>query len=89
MLSVDAIVIGAGIFGVSAAIALSESGRSCIILDSHREILSGASAKNQNRLHTGLHYPRDSETAMQSAQGVERFLSKYSSAINGSFTNYY
>jgi len=87
--SVDAIVIGAGIFGVSAAIALSESGRSCIILDSHKEILSGASAKNQNRLHTGLHYPRDSETAMQSSQGVERFLSKYSSAINGSFANYY
>lgn len=86
---VDVLIIGAGIFGVSAALALKGAGHNCILLDSQDEILKGASANNQNRLHTGLHYPRDRETAEQSLAGAERFLAKYSPAVNGTFLNYY
>jgi hypothetical protein len=41
------------------------------------------------RLHLGLHYPRDLETAIQSRRGYESFLNKFSDGVNLTFSNYY
>lgn len=83
------LVVGAGIFGVAVSLALNSASRECVLVDMEADILEGASANNQNRLHTGLHYPRDIETALQCSRGFQRFADEYGPAINGDFRNFY
>ena len=55
----DVAVIGCGIFGAEIAIRAKSLGLSVSVYEANNDILSGASANNQNRLHLGFHYPRD------------------------------
>lgn len=82
-------VIGGGIFGSQISIDLAEKGHKVSNYESQSSLLLGASRSNQNRLHKGLHYPRDLETAIQSRIGFEEFRVKYPEIINLSFPNYY
>ena len=82
-------VIGAGIFGCLAAVEASKAGHQVTLYERGHDILSGATPKSQNRLHLGLHYPRDLETARQSVDGFKTFTSAFSDAINTQFPNYY
>ncbi len=82
-------VIGCGVFGAEIASNISDIGMSVCVLEARDDILLGASANNQNRLHLGFHYPRDVETGRQSIRGFERFKNKYSDAIQGGFPNAY
>lgn len=41
------------------------------------EIFNGSSSKNQNRLHLGFHYPRNSVTRKQSREGFSKFIDFY------------
>lgn len=82
-------VIGAGIFGSEIALRLRKSGYEVKLFEKSNNILSGATENSQNRLHLGLHYPRDLQTATQSVRGYESFVERFSSCVDTSFENYY
>ena len=82
-------IIGAGIFGITAALKLKENNFSVDIFEASSDILQGASYNNQNRLHLGFHYPRDSETVKQCAQGYEDFYNQFNSCVKTNFSNAY
>lgn len=82
-------IIGGGIFGVVTAINLAKQGLRIDLYEQDSDILQRATANSQNRLHLGLHYPRDLETAIQSKSGFTKFKNKFPTAINSSFPNYY
>ncbi len=82
-------VIGAGIFGCITAIELSRKGYQVQIYEKASDIFSGATSNTQNRLHLGLHYPRDHETALQSRLGFQDFIDRYPSCVRMDFPNYY
>jgi hypothetical protein len=78
---VRAAVVGAGVFGVSAAVRLAEAGHEVTLFDQHPEILRGASGANQFRLHRGYHYPRDPDGASTFRDSFDRFRSWFGDAI--------
>lgn len=86
---IDCTVIGCGIFGAEIAMKAKSHGLRVKIIEKKSDILLGASANNQNRLHLGFHYPRDSETGRQCIRGFEAFKDKYSESIQGDFLNAY
>jgi hypothetical protein len=82
-------VIGGGIFGSVTSYFLQNIGNKVTLFEKSNQILSGASSKNQNRLHLGYHYPRDIETALQSVKGFNDFKEHFPSACEFDFPCYY
>lgn len=82
-------VIGAGLFGVEAAIRLSEYGADVVIYEQTDDILKGASYINQNRMHMGYHYPRSIETGIGAHVFTDMFCHKYPACIVRNFAHYY
>ena len=66
-------VIGGGIFGSEIALELAKNGFSVTLIEKNSNLLMGATSKSVLRLHLGLHYPRDLETAIQSKRGYLNF----------------
>jgi hypothetical protein len=66
-------VIGGGIFGSAAAVALGRAGHRVTLFEQMHDILQGASRTNHRRLHHGYHYPRSIETAIASQRSLEQF----------------
>lgn len=83
------LIIGAGIFGIHSAIELAKFGAEITLAEAGSEILAGTSGNSILRIHSGLHYPRDFETAIQSQNGYKPFLDYYSDSIRSDFNNYY
>ena len=86
---INVAVVGCGIFGAEIAIKAKSYGLSVEVYEAKSDILSGASANNQNRLHLGFHYPRDLETGKQSIRGFDAFKKKYAECIQNGFMNAY
>jgi glycine/D-amino acid oxidase-like deaminating enzyme len=82
-------IIGAGIFGLESAKQLAQHGFNVTLFEQNEQILNEATANSVLRLHLGLHYPRDHETAMQSIVGYGKFLEHYRDFVNLGFENYY
>jgi glycine/D-amino acid oxidase-like deaminating enzyme len=82
-------VIGGGVFGCEIASQLSQLEFTVSLFESSPNLLTGATANSQNRLHLGLHYPRDLETAIQSRIGFTKFKEKYPYCVRNNFPNYY
>lgn len=82
-------VVGGGIFGCTAAIYLARDGHSVTLYEQDSGLLYGASRVNQYRLHAGYHYPRSTETAIQSKAGLRSFTKEYQSAIITEDDHYY
>ncbi|OGZ96343.1 MAG: hypothetical protein A3I44_05980 [Candidatus Sungbacteria bacterium RIFCSPLOWO2_02_FULL_51_17] len=82
-------VVGAGIYGTTAAIALARSGFSVDLFERERDILQAASGINQYRLHRGYHYPRSAETGSSSRGAVPTFLREYGDAVSDKNKHYY
>jgi hypothetical protein len=82
-------VVGGGVFGSEIAIQLAKIGHSVKLFDKKSDILLEATANSQNRLHLGLHYPRDLETAIQSVVGYANFVDRFPTTIRNDFANYY
>lgn len=74
-------VIGAGFYGLSAAISALESEWDVVVFESRSSAMSAASEFNQARVHGGYHYPRSLITAMRSRKLYRKFLADYSSAV--------
>lgn len=82
-------IIGGGIFGVTAAIYLSNFAKKIIIFEKNKDILLGATKFNHNRHHYGYHYPRSYETAQQCLYAKDTFNQIYLKALDFDFKNYY
>ncbi|WDZ82435.1 NAD(P)/FAD-dependent oxidoreductase [Micromonospora cathayae] len=87
--SVDTLVLGAGIFGLWAAWRQLAQGRSVAVVDIERRPLVRASLINQARAHNGYHYPRSVYTALRSASYYTRFLRDFPTAVNRRFRSVY
>jgi hypothetical protein len=88
MYEVDNLVIGAGIFGCHAATVMASSGKT-LIIEELSDIMDGVTRWNHGRVHNGLHYLNDYETAKQANDNYQRFILDNSSAINNSFEHFY
>ena len=85
-----ALVVGAGVFGLSSALALTNYGFQVDVKEKSNDILTGASSINQYRLHKGYHYPRSKETAQECLDGIKSFKRKYGDCVvNGNITHLY
>ncbi len=82
-------VIGAGIFGCSAALALAKKGFKVTIFERYSHILSGASTNNHLRHHYGYHYPRSAKTAQESIDSRKSFEEEYGECVIAGFPAYY
>jgi glycine/D-amino acid oxidase-like deaminating enzyme len=78
-----AVVLGAGIQGVCAALVLARQGYRVTLVDRARRALDGASLRNEGKIHLGFVYANDPsmrtsylmlETALQFAGLVEGFV---------------
>lgn len=82
-------IVGAGIFGSTAAIKLAEAGFEVDLYEKEPDILQAASGINQYRLHRGYHYPRSKETALSSKKAEESFRNEYGEAVLDHNEHYY
>jgi hypothetical protein len=88
ILSAKIAVAGAGIYGTTAALRLSEQGHQVELFDP-LGVLRAASAINQYRVHAGYHYPRSAETIMEIAEGRREFAEAFGPAIVQNSRHYY
>jgi hypothetical protein len=82
-------IIGAGIFGVSAALELSGLRVAVTLYEKRADILSGSTARNFFRLHRGYHYPRDPSTAQQARDGYVSFSRIFAEALVPTTSHHY
>jgi len=74
-------IVGAGIFGICAALELTAIGVAVTLYEKRADILNGTTARNCFRLHRGYHYPRDLHTARQARDGYLSFSRVFREAI--------
>jgi glycine/D-amino acid oxidase-like deaminating enzyme len=86
---VDAVVVGAGVFGCALAIQLRKQGHSVLLVERENQPLERASFNNQARVHQGYHYPRSMLTAMRSRINFARFVDDYGDCVDQSRPAYY
>jgi hypothetical protein len=83
------LIIGAGIFGTSAATTLAGRNNHIDLVEAAGDIMQLASRVNHNRIHLGYHYLRSIQTAEQSIEGLLSFLFNYGKAVVHQLPNYY
>jgi hypothetical protein len=82
-------IVGAGIFGCTAAIRAARAGHEVHVYDKASHILTGATSHNQNRIHQGHHYPRSPETVVECQRGLLSFNQLYAAAVYGGNDRFY
>lgn len=85
----DKIIIGAGLYGLYAALYSAKKGEQICVLERDNESFSRATYINQARVHMGYHYPRSFSTAIKSANYFERFVKDYGFCIKDNFEKIY
>ena len=85
----DRIIIGAGLYGLYAALFCARMNQSVLVLEHDEVPFSRATYINQARVHQGYHYPRSISTAMKSAGYFERFNRDYDFCIHTKFEKIY
>ena len=85
----DRIIIGAGLYGLYAALFCARNGEKVLVLEADPGPFMRATYVNQARVHQGYHYPRSLSTAMKSAGYFERFSRDYGFCVNRSFDQIY
>jgi len=88
-MSHDIAVIGGGMFGVTAAISLSDAGFEVTLYEKSSDILTGTSGSNHWRLHRGYHYPQSEATAKETLETEPQFRSRYEEAVITDENHYY
>ena len=74
-------VVGAGVFGATAALELAQAGATVDLYDARGDILDGATSACQARLHRGYHYPRSDATAATARDTAPVFEARFPGAI--------
>lgn len=85
----DKIIIGAGLYGLYAALYCARRGQSVTVLEQEDAPFKRATYINQARVHMGYHYPRSLSTAMKSAGYFRRFVEDYKFCIHSEFQQVY
>ena len=85
----DRIIIGAGFYGLYAAVFCARRGEAVLVLEYDEEPFKRASFINQARVHNGYHYPRSFSTAIKSAHYFKRFNEDYGFSILTKFDQVY
>lgn len=85
----DKIIIGAGLYGLYAALYCARKGQRIAVLEMDDAPFSRATYINQARVHMGYHYPRSLATAQKSAGYFRRFVEDYSFCIHSRFQQVY
>lgn len=85
----DKIIIGAGLYGLYAALFCCKQGQKVVILECDSAPFRRATYINQARVHNGYHYPRSLSTALKSAGYFERFNREFPFCINREFDQIY
>ena len=85
----DKIIIGAGLYGLYAALFCSRRGENVLVLEWDDAPFERATYANQARVHMGYHYPRSISTALKSKGYFNRFNADYDFCINGKFEKIY
>ena len=62
----DKIIIGAGFYGLYAALFAGKRGERVLLLEQEKAPFMRATYINQARVHMGYHYPRSISTAVKS-----------------------
>lgn len=88
-MSYDKIIIGAGLYGLYAALFCARRGEQCLVLEYDSEAFKRATYINQARVHMGYHYPRSLSTAVKSAGYFKRFNEDYGFCVLDSFEQVY
>ena len=76
-MTVDKIIIGAGLYGLYAAQKCGAAGQRVLVLERDPAPFMRATYINQARVHMGYHYPRSYSTAIKSAHYFQRFCRDY------------
>jgi len=74
-------VVGAGIYGVTAATKLKTKGFDVDLFEAEDDILKAASGINQYRIHRGYHYPRSLDTIKSCKDNEQSFIKYYNQSI--------
>jgi len=82
-------ILGAGFYGLHIGSRLLGMGLDVDVYEREASIFSGASAKNQFRLHQGFHYARNFRTRTQSRDGFFRFIERYGDLTREVPNNFY
>lgn len=85
----DKIIIGAGLYGLYAALFCVKKGQSVLIIECESAAFKRATYINQARVHRGYHYPRSFSTAIKSAHYFHRFNEDYGFCILSKFNQIY
>lgn len=88
-ITADKIVIGAGLYGLYAALFCARRGQQVIVLEQEQAPFARATYINQARVHMGYHYPRSISTALKSAGYFERFVADFGFCIHDQFEQVY
>lgn len=85
----DKIVIGAGLYGLYAALYCGRRGQDILVLEKEDAPFKRATYINQARVHMGYHYPRSFSTAIKSAGYFNRFNEDYGFCVHRKFDQVY
>ena len=85
----DKIIIGAGLYGLYAALYCAKKGEKVLVLEYDDAPFQRATYINQARVHMGYHYPRSLSTAVKSAGYFRRFAEEFGFCIHSSFQQIY
>lgn len=85
----DKIIIGAGLYGLYAALFCGKRGERVLVLDCDSAPFGRATYINQARVHMGYHYPRSLSTAVKSKGYFDRFVKDYGFCIHTEFEKVY
>jgi len=82
-------ILGAGFYGLHIGSRLLGMGLDVDVYEKEAYIFTGASGKNQFRLHQGFHYARNFRTRVQSRDGFFRFIERYGDLTKEVPNNFY
>ena len=85
----DKIIIGAGLYGLYAALYAGQRGERVLVLEGEDAPFRRATFINQARVHMGYHYPRSYSTAVKSAGYFDRFNRDFGFCIHSTFDQVY
>lgn len=85
----DKIIIGAGLYGLYAALFTGKRGERVLVLEAEDAPFRRATYINQARVHMGYHYPRSYSTAIKSAGYFDRFNRDFDFCIHSTFDQVY